>query len=428
MASLSARVSPTLDTKPTITGYIMCLIGVSTFLSALPDLRFGIGGLSLHPYLPILAILCFVLFLSRPKVSISQRLGSWDILFLIAIICSALVNEETRFLHKQLAKWSTMFITFYAISYGIRTTGDKNYAIWGLVAGVSLIGIRALIAFQTSGGSYVHPLPSIGSRNTYSYWTMAPLGFCLWAFTDEKASKVTKLFSLFGAASMLITLILTLSRSSVLVAAVNGAMVLWLRRSFRALIFLILVSISLSVLMFELDFISNFSGRMNTIEEGGTESDSLRLDFIVTGLSVFIENPLFGVSVPRLSEILGQELLGTFQVSSHNLFIDLLAGTGLMASLPLFMCAIRILIPWTKLRNVDDSPWKSTARYLPILMVIVGVGSLFSNEIIFCPSVIIGLAICFSSSNHALAIPSRRQSSEEDIRPNLTPSMRSLQV
>ena len=144
------------------------------------------------------------------------------------------------------------------------------------------------------------------------------------------------------------------------------------------------------------------------------------------GLQVFIENPLFGASIPQLTEILGQELLGVYRVSSHNLFIDLLAGTGLVGTLPFLMCTIRIFIPWTKLRNVDESSWKSTARYLPILMIIIGIGSLFSNEILFCPSVIIGLAICFSSANHALAESHHRQGSEEDIRPNLTPSTRSL--
>jgi|GEM_PF-6824241 len=428
MTSFAATSMPTLDTRPTITGYIMCLIGVSAFLSAFPNLRVGLGGLSLHPYLPILGFLCVALFFTRPKVKVSHRLGGWEILFLIAIVSSSFVNEETRDLTRAIPKWATMIITFYAISYGVRTIGDKNFAIWGLVIGVSLIGIRAMIAFQQSGGSYADPLPNIGSRNTYSFWTMAPLGFCLWAFTDAKLTKVTKVFCLVGAASMLIPLILTLSRSSVLVAAVNGAMVLWLRRSFRALIFLILVSLSLSFVMFELDFISNFSGRMNTIEEGGTESDSLRFDIIITGLRVFIENPLFGATIPRLSEILGQELLGVYRVSSHNLFIDLLAGTGLVGTLPLFMCSVRILMPWAKLRYVNDSPWKSTARYLPILAFLIGTASLFSNEIIFCPSVIIGLAICFSSANHALIIPCHRESSEEDIKSNPIRSMSSLQV
>ena len=404
----------------------MCLIGASSFLSALPNLRFGISGLSLHPYLPILALLCLVLLITRPKVSISHRLGSWDILFLIAIVCSAFVNEETRYLHKEVAKWSTMFITFYAISYGVRTTGDKNYAIGGLVAGVSLIGIRGLILFQTSGSSFVSPLESIGSRNSFGIWVIAPLGFCLWFFTEPSSRRKIKLASLLGAASLLVPLLFTLSRSSVLIAATNGAFVLGLRRSFRTMLMLAILFTGLSFAMLEFEFVSSFSARMNTIQEGGTESDSLRFDIIILGLQVFMENPLFGASIPLLSEILGQELLGVHRVSSHNLFIDLLAGTGLVASLPLLMCTIRLFIPWTKLKYADDSPWKSTAGYFPAFMILIAINSVFSNEVLFCPSVIIGLAICFSSSNHALAISRHRHVSEEDIRPNLTPSTRSL--
>jgi len=403
--------------KPTLTGWLLFLLGMSFFLSAIPSLRPSLLGLSLHPYLGVLALLSCVVLFTRAPHKVSHSLGGWGGIFVVALLLSYLANGDLTGSLRDISKWLIMLATFSFVAIGVRNSADLRWGVIGLIFGVTLIGLRAMIIYQANPTVYLSPMPGIGSRNNYSLWAIAPFGLALWSYTQPFTSKRKRFFLLFCMFFMAVPLAMSLSRASVALLVLNAVLVFAIRRSLRMVMLItIVVLVAISVTEF-FDFGIRIQERMNTLREGGTGSDHLRREIIEQGISIFIDNPIFGVSVHKLGGLLGRAVRGGGGLSSHNLFVDLLAGTGLLGFLSFMMCSLKLFGRWVKSRKAVISAWKDHAGYMPVLLPLIAIQGLTSNEVIFCPAIMMGLGLCFSAANHAISQETSEYQTERGYSP-----------
>jgi O-antigen ligase len=393
--------------KATAGGWLLFLLGLSFFLSALPDLRPKIAGMSVHPYIGVLFLLALNVLFVRKRMDVKQSLGGWGAAFVLAICLSHLANGDLTGSLRSIVKWATMLVTFGLVARATRTIQDLRLALWGLIFGIALIGVRALILHQSNPGAFLDPMPGIGSRNNFSLWTLAPFCFSMWMITDSRTAKKIKLLLIVAMLCMVVPLAMSLSRASMGLIVFNAFLVLMARRSVRTAIALALVTVGSLYAIDYFEFGTLIQNRMNTMRHGGTDSDLVRGEIIGHGIDVFMRNPIFGVSTYRLGSLLGQAVRGGGGLSSHNLFIDLLAGTGLVGSLSFVMCSLMLIKKWLQARRAAKGLWSDFAGVLPILLLLVAIRGFTSNEVVFCPAIMMGLALSFAAANHTLAEQAR---------------------
>jgi len=234
-------------------------------------------------------------------------------------------------------------------------------------------------------------------------WSLLPLAFGLWELTLPNRSRRRKLLVLVLVVVMGLTQLMSLSRTGSGLLPLSVIFVLLARRSFRPAIVATVLSIFLFAGVQYFDFSLRIQDRLTTVTQGGTTSDGMRKDIIFKGIEIFSENPIFGVSSHRLSVQLGQALRDGAGLSSHNLFIELLAGNGLVTTIAFLMCGLILLKRWRAARNTGQYSWSEYADIQPVLVLLVMARAFTADEVIYCPAVMMGLALAFSAANHAIA-------------------------
>lgn len=394
---------PLGDEKPSASGWLLFFLGLSLFLSAFPGARPNVAGLSVHPYLVLLVLLFLVFIFSKKDAHVSHGLHGWEYFFVLAIGLSYLANGDLTGSLKSMVKWATMLFTFGIVARGTRRPADLNLGLIGLIFGIALTGGRAIALHQSNPRFYLAAMVGIGNRNNFALWTLGPLACALWIFTADYVSKRIKILLVLAMFCMTIPVIMSLSRAASGLLLITGLLVLGFRKSMHIAILLFLISLSAFYAIDYFDFGARLTERMNTLRDGGTGSDYLRRDMILHGLDLFLENPFFGVSVHKLGDLLGQAMRSSGQLSSHNLFIDLLAGTGLVGTLSISMCFGILVKKWGAAMKTKPSSWRDFASIQPVLLLLLLIRGITSNEIVFCPSLMIALALAYSAANHAIA-------------------------
>lgn len=408
----SPRVAPVFDwdQRATRGGQLAFLIGASMFLSSLPGARPEVAGLSVHPYLLLTLAALPVALGVRNRGLLRRGLGWTGFLFLGGLLISTVTAEHLSVAFQIYIKWATVGLTFFVVERLILTTRDFLLAAYGLVLGISLIALRGLYLYRLEPTYYVEVLPGVGSRNVYSLWTLAPLALALLLFSSHSLSRRARLLMLASVIILIVPQVLSLSRSGWMLIAAIFLMVFAARLNLRVLVGLMVAILVLQLSIEKLGFEERVGSRLEDLR-AGTSSDSLRGSLIFDGLQVFFDHPILGVSQADLPYELGQDLFRN-ATSTHNLLIDLLGGTGMLGTLPFFLCLLVLFQRW---RSGNRAGWfagrPELIRALPIIVAATALRSLTSDEILFCPSIVFGLASTYGlfTSRPPLRAPALRR-------------------
>jgi O-antigen ligase len=382
------------DQRATTGGYLAFLIGLSFFLSAIPGARPEIAGLSVHPYLLLLVAALPWAVAPRNRTVLQRGLGGAGVLLLLGLLIATFGSEHLRAGLQIYIKWLTVGLTFFVLERLISTVKDFRLAAYGVITGITLIALRGLYLYRLEPTYYLELLPGVGSRNVFSLWTVTPMVFALLIFSSATAGRKAKLLMVASVIMLMVPQVLTLSRSGWLLIAAIFFLVFVTRFRLRMILPLVLGGLVLQLAIDQLGFGERVEMRLEDLRTG-TASDSLRKEIIFEGLELFVRNPLVGVSQADLPYEMGR-LLHHPPTSSHNLIVDLLAGTGLIGVLPFALCALFLARRWrSTLHRGHFSGEVDLRRVLPILVVALGVRSLTSDEILFCPAIIFGLGAAY---------------------------------
>ncbi|MDY7092255.1 MAG: O-antigen ligase family protein [Acidobacteriota bacterium] len=382
------------DDRTTNGGYLAFLIGLSFFLSAIPGARPQIAGLSVHPYLLLLVASLPWALTPRNRTALHRGLGGAGVLLLIGLLIATFGSEHLRAGLQIYIKWITVALTFFVLERLISTVKDFRLAAYGVIAGVTLIALRGLYLYRLEPTYYLELLPGVGSRNVFSLWTITPMVFALLIFSSATAGRKAKLLMILSVIMLMVPQVLTLSRSGWLLIAAIFFLVFATRFRLRMLVPMVLAVFVLQLAITQLGFEEKVESRLQDLRTG-TASDSLRKEIVFEGLELFVRNPLVGVSQADLPYEIGKVLYHP-PTSSHNLIVDLLAGTGLIGALPFALCVFILARRWRgTLHRGHFSGEVDLRRALPILVLALGVRSLTSDEILFCPAIMFGLGAAY---------------------------------
>lgn len=188
-----------------------------------------------------------------------------------------------------------------------------------------------------------------------------------------------KWWKLLISAVLMVFLFLTASRSSVFIMAISSAILIIV--SFRqkgkpVLLALIIAGILLAIfayLIFHVDFIYNIigvrmEGVLSLVQNGeGDSSSEKRLALIHYGWESFKEHPFFGRGISTfISET--RQALG-FRAYSHNNYLELLVGVGIVGALAYYMLPVTLF--WNSFKLMGQGK-KSAALGALVFSLLIG--------------------------------------------------------
>ena len=394
------QVPFTPNNRPTAAGWILLLMALSLFASAIKSWRPTIAGLSIHPYVFVLVLAAPVAIFWKHPVHVRRSLDGWGLMLLIGVFLSFATNGVAGRSLPLLAKWGAMGVTFMVTTRLVRSEADYRLGLIGMTIAVAAIGLRGLFLHQFTPRSYVEVMPGIGSRNIYSFWTLAPIAFCVWVLATKGPSRRAKLITTALLAMMVVPQVLSLSRSGWVLIVATVGLVLAMKRSLRLVLPVLVIGFTVQWGISSYGSGKHVNSRIRDLQEG-TTSDANRGRLIRGGLELFLDNPVFGVSQTKLQILLGRKLrFGP--MASHNLIVDMLAGTGLLGLVPLLMCGLVILRRWWVLRKMGAGPAADAAGIIPVLLALILLRSMTADEIIYNPAVMISLALAYGAANVAI--------------------------
>lgn len=241
--------------------------------------------------------------------------------------------------------------------------------IYGFITGQGLWNV--LLNYRDGGGlgcymrvGYLHVPRATGlfyDPNLFAYYLSIPVLLVLVRVLNkgEPSNKARGTFTLFV---LLTAIALSLSRSGIglLLVATCVLCVRWRRLWWSTAMFVLG-----SFLLWDLMFSSSGLGtEINTVirkrlvyeEQGSSFLGSYRLIRMKGGLEAFESNPLFGVGIGGLGLYLPGDIPNEEIITSHNFYVDVLAGTGLLGFSFLVLGLIIYFRPlWERAKGSEES-------------------------------------------------------------------------
>ncbi len=133
LPGVSSAASLAADNRWTSSGKMAFVLALSMFLSAIPGLRPQLLGLSIHPYLLLLAA-CLPFAVSARSQGRATDLTRTSVLLGIGLLLSTAAGSGlTDTSLKTLIKWGTLAATFFVVERLILTIADQKY-IFGAIS------------------------------------------------------------------------------------------------------------------------------------------------------------------------------------------------------------------------------------------------------------------------------------------------------
>jgi O-antigen ligase len=378
-------------------GWYAALMGAALFLSALPSMRISAAGLSLHPYL-ILAGIALPWVMSRSERRLPRSL--WLALLVVAAVVffSGLsgfaTNSMARVQISIWVKWASSLVTF-VVGFGLlRTRKDYVVAVFALVLGVSAMGARGLSSWDSANEYYINVLEGIGSRNSYSLWSTGPFVLALALASSRHVPRSVALGSVVAAGLICVPQVLSLSRAGWLALGLGAFLVLLARRSFRLLFAAALLGGLAFAAVENYGVVQRLDRRAGDLRVS-TNSDKMRGRIMSSAIDVAIEHPLLGVSQAAVPHELMSRMRLRYQIESHNLIAEVLAGTGLLGVLAALLLLSRLVGPWwqslRRWRSQDANRQLYDAPVGIVVMMLL-VRGVTGNDVVYNPAAVLSVA------------------------------------
>lgn len=391
-------------------GWLAFAIGLSMALSSLPELRPAIGGATLHPYLLVVALSGAVL-IGKPTTA-SIGVGGWGwVLILLILVPDLLITSALS--AKLLAKWLAVAATFMVTGRLCQRQADFRMGAYGVALAVAFIAARG-VALYGAGTEYeMNALPGVANRNAFAPWAGSAFAMAIPFILSKRIPKSHVVLLSACVLVAAIPIVLALSRGGWIIL-LAGAYPLVRRMSARSILLSALASLLIMRTIQQYQFQDRLENRYIDLRQG-TASDERRRDLVAEGFDVFLANPMFGVGISRVPFHLADPVFGPTE--SHNLFIDFLAGTGVVGSAGLLFVAIRLLRNRkAAVQAGAGAKCGEAAVIVPLLLGLIVISGMTSNEVLYYPPIVFGLAaansvLCASGRN---AEQRRRASKQGD--------------
>jgi O-Antigen ligase len=363
-------------------------VGFATAGSAFIYLRFELAGMAFHPYMAILGLLFF-----RAVTRIHTfpaRIGRPGVLFLLLYITSLIQGHSFLI---QLTKISVMAVTLLIITVSVRSYDDFIAGAIGLGMGASLLCIRGIFRGLTNFGS-INPIDG-SQKNAFSLFYLPALTLCLYLIFSGRLS-----ISRRTLVAIMITLIsaaifLSKNRSGWLTSGVLLLLVFGTNRQrLRITAFLVIVT---GLAFVVADIVTSKADVFYERDAiNAAQSDRLRLELILSALTIGLQHPLLGVSPSRLTRMLGAiEKVDEQGIDCHNLTSYLIGGCGLFTFAAYCLFAFAMLRPPRRFSASSPDPFAiQSARILSTMTVIWIIRSQFQEDVLFSATFTMGLGLC----------------------------------
>jgi hypothetical protein len=374
-----------------IGGVVLGISAAAIALSGIRDLRMEIGGLLVHPYLPVTGVL-FVAMLGRYSQLPRRILG--PILFFVGFYILCTVPEYGG--ASEVVKFAAGWVTILTAAFTIRTERDLLAVTFGLTIAATFMAIQGIRDAAGAGIAGINPLEGIGNKNSFSLYALPALLLAVHAALHRSTPRWLR--ACFGIAALPIVFAIfsTANRSGYLGVLVIGATLsVGAGKRIRAVLLLGAIAGAAMYLFTAFGDTSVIERKIEATQQG-SESDDVRQELIVASFSLALDHPVFGVSPQRLPLELARLVpSGHAQIDPHNTLAQVVGGCGFVGLVAL------IAMFWSMWRKPPEhgglplSAAAADAQFLLRAMIVLWVvRSFFTREILYNPSFAMGLGAC----------------------------------
>lgn len=361
-------------------------IALSMALSSIEELRPVIAGAAVHPYLIVVGLAGLALV--AKNAAASEGLGGWGPLLVFVIIAPDAYFASTLST-KLVAKWIGVAATFIVVERLCQRPADFRAGVFGVAIAVAFIAARGLFLYGGVEHYYVNVMAGLGSRNAFNPWAGSAFAMAIPYVLSKQLPRwqVILLSACIVVAS--VPLVLSLSRGG-WVILLSALYPLVRRLNARSVLLAVIAGLVLLRIVERYQFEDRLERRYEDFVRG-TASDERRRDLVDEGFDVFLHNPVLGVGLSQVPLHLADPLFGPTE--SHNLFIDFLAGTGMLGSGCLLATAYRLLKNRTAaIRAGTLERDLEVENVVPMLLGLILIAGMTSNEVLYYPPIVFGLA------------------------------------
>lgn len=402
----------------TATGWLLFVVGLLMAGSAFLSLRIELGGLLIHPYLPVATLLGLWVIPARVQAMPLSLLGPIVLFCTMYWVASAPYSGGAGEVVKLVSAWATVVV----VALSVRNSRDFELGALGLVAASLVLSARGLAGLESSGPLGINPFDEVANKNAFSLYALPALLLAASRVVTPSVSTVLRVFYGVSAAATTLALFATANRSGWAAAALIALMVLvgagvrW-----RSVLLVAALAASVGGLLSWSQSASMVVENRIERTTGGYESDDIRTALFVQSLAIGLENPIAGVSPQRLPRELGSRLRlrGLAKIDPHNTIALVVGGCGLIAFGALIWSLGAL---WMAVPRVARTPGELSPGLLLRMMVTVWIfRGLFTREILYSPAFAMGLGLCLGL---CLCTRSIQRTSENEC-PSTSPSFAS---
>ena len=378
-------------------GYTLALLAVLIAASALPEMRFGVGGLSVHPYMfPAGALFTYELFrghLVRFPAALGVALAVFVFMYAAATLSGPRVFNQGL---NEVIKVSASMVVVVLSAILIRTQRDLMWGMLGMVVAGALISFRGVIELDSRTGA--NALAGIANENATSLYTLPPLLIAAIALREFRLPYWVATVMALSSILICANTFLSANRSGWLgVALIAALLMLTSIRKSRAMFMVGALAIPTVVLLSQFDTRAFEDSVAYTQGQRGSEANELRLKLITESIEIGLGHPLLGVSPVQLPSELGQQMGFVKAVYTHNVFSHVFGGAGLFAFSALLwagwqLCARSSVRACSTVEQRLIDPERAQTA-LRIMVALWAVRGMFTHEILYSPAFCVGLGM-----------------------------------
>jgi hypothetical protein len=371
----------------TSSGLAGFVLGLSLVVSGFNAGRADFGGLKVHPYLYLIAVLFLPLAATRlrllPVRTVLALVGFGAFYFASTFVGGVAVQE--------IFKVTAAVVTILTMAMLVRSRQDFVATALGMTLAIGSLAIRGMRTDMSGGLEAIEN----ANRNAYSLYALPCLLMSGFAMLRFKCDLWLRCLLLIGVLALILGISLNLNRSGWLGMAVIATLLLY-ERSLKAAVSFALVGIVVAAALSFFFDLSHVQDRIIATRQG-LQSDDVRWRLFATSIEIGMENPLLGISPQELAYELSARI-GTpgASIETHNVFAHIIGGSGVICLFLMFYCGYQFWnrrLP-SRLPPVRLGKFREARRLMRYMLILWLVRGFFSHEIIYSPAFCMALGIC----------------------------------
>ncbi len=335
-------------------------------------------------------ILGFLLKAKRENVKFAFRFSTVHILSLLLIMWLFISHPQAAWSGSG-RNWVFTFLQLFLLLWLAGFLLNSPQKHWVLMWVVSLLSIvSAFVAIQQGGGAEIDPDVRVaglaqGSNTATRYFVIAFV-FLTYLRSIERHNLV-KLLLVAGMIIAFIGVFYTASRTGILLLMIAIILLILLQSGFRyrvQLVFISVIGLAL-ILVFSASIIDFIQGIFPSISQG-TDTVGVRYALWEAGFQMWLDHPITGVGIGMFAPTLhlypnpAYPLFFSQGTVAHNMYVSMLAETGLVGALLFVVLIIASLMNFIKSQKLPDPRYKAIRNTWAIVLIILLIGGITKTD------------------------------------------------